>query len=360
MFMLMAIQASENRIYWIDNLKAIGIYLMVLGHHTAINPSLLKYIYSFHMPLFFFISGFLFDRDKYPTIKSFILSRTQTLLVPYLLFSFLTYIFWCALIIIRHPEQIISENNDLFTTLSSIFLSSNGIIWMSHNAPLWFLTCLFLLEIQFFIMIEILKYENSIRIFYVIIFTFLVSLLGYIVYLHYNLHFPWGLEISWTVMVFYLFGYILRQALKVGRLPRINFPAFIILPALLVLSIVSSQMNSFINLAVNQTGNYVLFLVSAFSGIGLSIALSLSIKNYLWIEYLGKNTIFILGFFSISVSLCIGILSLFSMRDSFYNGNTYISIILSAIQIILILPLIPIAKKVLFWLNVKLFNPKTN
>ena len=53
-----------NRKKYIDVLKGIGIFLVVFGHVTHI-LELREYIWNFHMPLFFFISGFLFNSSKY-------------------------------------------------------------------------------------------------------------------------------------------------------------------------------------------------------------------------------------------------------------------------------------------------------
>lgn len=50
-----------DRNYW-NIVKGIGIFLVVLGH---INTPLTDYIYLFHMPFFFFISGFLYNEEKY-------------------------------------------------------------------------------------------------------------------------------------------------------------------------------------------------------------------------------------------------------------------------------------------------------
>ena len=49
---------KSKNIAFIDTLKAIGIILVVIGHNDTI---LTKYIYSFHMPLFFFLSGITFN-----------------------------------------------------------------------------------------------------------------------------------------------------------------------------------------------------------------------------------------------------------------------------------------------------------
>ena len=48
---------------FIDFLKGIGIILVVIGHVSQ-NERINDFIYSFHMPLFFFISGFLFNYKK--------------------------------------------------------------------------------------------------------------------------------------------------------------------------------------------------------------------------------------------------------------------------------------------------------
>lgn len=71
------------RLNWIDALKGIGIMLVVLGHHS-LPAALDTYIFSFHMPLFFFISGFLFDFGKYSKSgANFVKGKFRSLLLPY-------------------------------------------------------------------------------------------------------------------------------------------------------------------------------------------------------------------------------------------------------------------------------------
>ena len=57
-----------QRINWIDWAKVFAIYLVILGHHIskdAEGESFVKnFIYAFHMPFFFFISGYLFKEPK--------------------------------------------------------------------------------------------------------------------------------------------------------------------------------------------------------------------------------------------------------------------------------------------------------
>lgn len=53
----------RERKYWIDYLKAIAIYLVILGHLP--DELHIKWgIYLFHMPLFFIISGYCTNHEK--------------------------------------------------------------------------------------------------------------------------------------------------------------------------------------------------------------------------------------------------------------------------------------------------------
>lgn len=55
------VTSKKERLHWLDYSKTIGMYLVVLGHVLKDNAQLFKVvIYSFHMPLFFFLSGFLY------------------------------------------------------------------------------------------------------------------------------------------------------------------------------------------------------------------------------------------------------------------------------------------------------------
>jgi fucose 4-O-acetylase-like acetyltransferase len=65
----------RERLHWVDYAKGIGIFLVVVGHvlRGLINSSILqpsalllfvdRWIYGFHMPLFFFISGLFVKRS---------------------------------------------------------------------------------------------------------------------------------------------------------------------------------------------------------------------------------------------------------------------------------------------------------
>lgn len=57
----MIVSKSRKRLEWVDIAKGIAIILMVVGHEV-INPDIRAVIFSFHMPLFFILSGYTSSR----------------------------------------------------------------------------------------------------------------------------------------------------------------------------------------------------------------------------------------------------------------------------------------------------------
>jgi len=82
--------ADKKRIVWIDQLRGLAFYFVVLGH-MAVSGDFEAWIYSFHMPLFFIISGFNlnFDRMKETGFKDYISHIVVRMLVPYLWLQFI-------------------------------------------------------------------------------------------------------------------------------------------------------------------------------------------------------------------------------------------------------------------------------
>ena len=53
----------------VDWTKIIGIFLVTLGHGNLVSVELNTFIYSFHMPLFFILSGILFKYRNFIEIS---------------------------------------------------------------------------------------------------------------------------------------------------------------------------------------------------------------------------------------------------------------------------------------------------
>ncbi|MFZ6688202.1 acyltransferase family protein [Undibacterium sp. SXout11W] len=132
----------QNRDRWVDYAKGIGILLVVYGHVSrgtynagiAMDASLFKLmdsiIYSFHMPLFFFLSGIFFipSLDKYGR-QRLILDKVDSVLYPYVLWSLLQ----------GFTEVFLSR----FTTAKTSVQDVLSLLWQPR-AQFWFLYVLFI------------------------------------------------------------------------------------------------------------------------------------------------------------------------------------------------------------------------
>ena len=118
---------SKDRILWLDTLKVMAIYLVVLGHivSTTYQPNLKGIIYSFHMPLFFMISGYL-NKDKRNAIKA----NVFALIVPYVLLCVLYFPFY-ALALAHTPLKAQTCQNDIRMTGVPSFFPL--FLYLSHN-----------------------------------------------------------------------------------------------------------------------------------------------------------------------------------------------------------------------------------
>ena len=133
-----------KRIDYVDAAKAVGILLMILGHcyYVGTIPCLSRVIYSFHMPLFFIISG-LFIKPL--GLKDGIMKYAKAYLKPYLVACGLMLILTIILNLIKGENLL----EPVLTALKSyIFASgSNEGTAMFHDYPkvgmIWFLFALF-------------------------------------------------------------------------------------------------------------------------------------------------------------------------------------------------------------------------
>ncbi|MCP5108425.1 MAG: acyltransferase family protein, partial [bacterium] len=74
-----------ERIRWLDAAKGIAIFGVVWLHASP--PVEIARYRSFVLPMFFFISGFLFNETKYKNTVDFIKDKAVKILVPYLFFA---------------------------------------------------------------------------------------------------------------------------------------------------------------------------------------------------------------------------------------------------------------------------------
>src|SRR5438105_3842867 len=135
-------QTAADRYGFIDNAKAIGIVLVVLGHSRGLPDSLLRLIFSFHVPLFFFISGFLVKAGKLDaSISSNTKKILRTLAIPYVLFFSLAYVYWLATRNVG-AKALLYAGQEWYAAIAGLFTGLESDLFV--DPPLWFFPCLIL------------------------------------------------------------------------------------------------------------------------------------------------------------------------------------------------------------------------
>lgn len=128
---------DRQRLDYIDVCKAVGILLVVLGHTYTIPNILYIIIYSFHMPLFFIIAGFVYNRaNNKMAFHSYLIKKMKQYLLPYFVFSFINLIIEVMRRLLITKQVV---NGEYFLIkLRGIFLCYSNMDNMPNCLPIWF------------------------------------------------------------------------------------------------------------------------------------------------------------------------------------------------------------------------------
>ena len=255
----------------IDIAKGIGMICLVLGHLFIIGSDSFKMIFAFHMPLFFFLSGFLFIPSKYPP-KVFFQKKIGKLALTYLLFVIIGTIFHSVFYEI-HPKGIIY----------SVFYRGEPYV----ASALWFITVLAIIWTICFIVPGILENRQNrwlrliITVSVCILASYLLSILPERI-LHYI---PLKLESLPLSYLFFYIGYFCQSM-------EIKKPKRYLLTLMWggILLIMCALSNGAVDLRQNMMGNPLLFMAGAVSGIVVVLILSNMFHSKI-LSYIGRYSI---------------------------------------------------------------------
>lgn len=288
----------NNRNNCISTAKGIGILLMVIGHSCP--PELLgKFISQFHMPLFFFCSGyFMRNNEDWASLINTYYKRIKGLYLKFLCWSILFLALHNVFIYLNiyndtipkwaeHPYDI----NDFIHKAIIIIISMNGHEQLVRS--FWFFKQLFLASI---IVPSIIYITNKVTHhkhahLFVLIGLFLMTLI--------SKYFNWALPAIWDISLvlmsstFYLSGYIFRKYNLQTRL--FNIKISFMLFSFLIIGLIFlpwTNMLGFTNMTV------IPFFIVAFSGTVLTLNISQGIESFKMkhlFYYIGQNTLVILA-----------------------------------------------------------------
>ena len=256
-----------KRIHYLDYAKGIAIILVVLGHIFS-GGNIKTYIYSFHMPLFFIISGYLFNYSNVKSFKEFINKKIKAYLIPYVTFSIINILGYYLL---SGLSLIVLRNNLLET-----------IIFCGIGA-LWFLPILFIAETIFMFC----KFNNKKIIYSVLIFIG-VSVISLSIWALTRSFIALILIRSMISLIFIIIGYSLCNVIK-----NLNLKWYQI-AIITILNIALAVINGYVDLWGIQFNNIILYFINSILGSLNIISISKKINSKL-LSFWGRNTLIIMA-----------------------------------------------------------------
>jgi acyltransferase len=294
----------SQRTKWIDCGKGVGILFVILGHFVAPYLPLFTWIFSFHMPLFFFLSGYVSNITKNAG-KGSLRKILVTLIVPYFIFAFIGLLISLVIPWWR-PTSFKEVIYEIFYNVAP-----EGL----HVGQIWFLFCLAVVEVFFLLFLK-LKIRNKYIILGCIVLSAIIANIvdKYDVGLWFQgeyKRFPWKIDTAFMGFFFFSLGYYS----KVIKLFSIIFQKriFLNIMSAIALFAVSVYFGAYLNgnvfLSNNIYGNFIYFTIASLSGILLMIYLSKLLEENAFLLYIGRNT---LSIFSSHSFLVFGYASLLS------------------------------------------------
>lgn len=305
----------------IDNSRGLGIIFVVLGHNWLFmrgNEEMYRVVFSFHVPLFFFLSGVVFKSNS--KFQKLIAEKFNSLLKPYLII---------LLLLTTYTGITTGE-----IPVDSIFGIAFGTGQSVAIEPIWFLPHLFVCIIFSWLLIKLLNTDKNIeRTILTIILMLLVGVTGIDYWRSISLGslnigrsssskligLPFSIDLTLISSAYFIFGYISSAFIKEFK---INYAALTI--AVLIFTSSHFFFDDTINLNYRSYDSFFISTIQAICGIYLIINASYFLQKINLFEklfsYIGAGSLFILIFHGVLQGKAISKLQSFGFFPSWLAG----------------------------------------
>ncbi len=307
----------SDKIEWVDTLKFIGIVAVILGH---IRSPLGEFIFSWHMPLFFVLSGFFIRLELEPL--QFFNKEIKRLIIPYFIFVTLALVVETSKRFILHRAPL-----DFFNELKGVFfwMDMDSLI-NSYAFILWFLPALFVSRYLTYIIKKYIK-QTVLQII-IVVTLFLIS---------FNVQLPFAIDNGLNALLFVYVGHYL--------LLQVNKRIFLMLSLVIIIGVYFLGGIPVLNMSEKQYSDILLNFVWSISVVYLLMSIVDHTKNIpKLVMFWGGNTMLLFIFHPYTNNISSIIV------DKIMDGEWYFKFLLS---MALLQALMLIKSQFLYW---KLFK----
>ena len=203
---------QPNRNFW-NIAKGLGIILVIIGHTCIGRTS--NFVYMFHLQLFFFISGYLYNEKKYGSNPwNNVMAKLKSLWLPY--FFIIAFFVLFHNLFIKFDLQI--SDTPEYSITEILIKVCNGLFGYSEEilaGPTWFLRTLAMAMIIFGFIVFLSRVNERYmgfvgKIIFQVICVGALAVIGYPLIIN-HIQLPADMQIAFVVMPFIWVGYVLRN-----------------------------------------------------------------------------------------------------------------------------------------------------
>lgn len=281
-----ALQATK-RITWIDIAKALTIFCVVFGH-TLRGGAAQHFVYSFHVVVFFMLSGMTCKTDN---LKKRIKSDFFRLMIPYYVFGLISILAFFFLGKFAANQFNMDVDTSLSNNLLELIYAAPTYGRLRFNTPLWFLPCMFVTKIFYYALCKISRQKDTI----ILAVSAALFTLG-IVYTRLNgPMLPFNIQVALKMLLFFAIGRNISLSFSTAKIWNISKIKALIFGALmLIITTLVAYISPNVDYANDTFTNIPAFLVTAFMGSFGICFVSMGIGKCNVLEYVGKNSLPIL------------------------------------------------------------------
>ena len=244
-------RAFINRDETVDIMKGFLILLMVAGHAQI---PIHRFIYLFHMPVFFMITGWLYNYERNDiNIKDYTLRKVKSLYLPYIKYG----VFFVLLSILC--PFFFKEACDGFSISETLNRLAGVFLFQGRfdiNGPSWFVFALFFATVIFN---TLYKYLNIVLMWGAVLSIFIIT--------YYFIN-SLTIGLMGSALLTVSMGYFIKIAIRnIGGFSyfvKLNIP--LLVGSFLVLLIMLFITDNEVRMAANQLVNPGYFIIGSFIG----------------------------------------------------------------------------------------------
>lgn len=295
----------------IDVAKGFALFLVIFGHLVILKEPLFLWIFSFHMPAFFFLSGMTFKPEKYKTLRACAADKARHFLIPYLVITFIG----AAICFLRpaYRAEAFHEAYPLSYHLTWIFYYGQPM--QLYIGQVWYLMALFWAELFAFSWLKTMKNRpvflqiGSL----VLIAAAAVHIREIFPYLPVGNRLPLKLDTALCAFIFVIAGYYVR---KYEVIEKARPFALLLIPAAILGSyLLGPKTGIYINLCDCFYTPARYFYPGAFCGIAALVLTASLCKNWRFWQYYGRYSMPIFAAHTFGIYLVLEVYERFTKTD---------------------------------------------